>query len=218
MGEFMEQQVRASFEDPLSLISRAATKLNSLWLVATYPFASVGSGLSAHYSSELRRSVAPFISIGNSVIIGRDAWLNIPNDSNSDGPRLVLGDGCDIGRRCGIAAKNRVHIERNVIFAPSSLVMDHNHAYQSPDVPIKHQGLTDGGTIRIEEGSWIGFGAAVVCSSGELVIGKHSVIGANALVTRSIPPYSVVSGNPGRVVKQLDPATEQWVIGSAESR
>jgi acetyltransferase-like isoleucine patch superfamily enzyme len=92
--------------------------------------------------------------------------------------------------------------------------MDHNHAYQDVTLPILHQGVTGGGTIRIEEGTWIGFGAAIVCSEGELVIGKHSVIGSNCVVTRSIPPYSIVMGNPARIVKQFDPLKETWELGA----
>jgi acetyltransferase-like isoleucine patch superfamily enzyme len=69
--------------------------------------------------------------------------------------------------------------------------------------------------IRIEEGCWIGYGAAIVCGKGELVIGSNSVIGANAVVSRSIPPNSVVTGNPARVVKQFDPVKGEWVLGSS---
>ncbi len=128
---------------------------------------------------------------------------------------IQLDEGCKVGRLCVISARNRIHFERNVVFAPSVLVMDHNHAFEDVNVPIKRQGITAGGTIRIEEGCWIGFGAAIVCGKGELVIGKNSVIGANAVVSRSIPPNSVVTGNPARVVKQFDQAKGEWVLGSS---
>ena len=93
------------------------------------------------------------------------------------------------------------------------LLTDHNHAFEDVTVPIGLQGITEGGTIRIEEGCWVGFGVAVVCSQGELVIGKHSVIGANSLINRSVPPYSIVSGNPARIVKQFDPEKGTWELG-----
>ena len=72
---------------------------------------------------------------------------------------------------------------------------------------------SQGGTIRIEDECWIGFGTVIVCEQGELVIGRHSVVGANSLVTRSIPPYSVVSGDPARIVKQYDFSQGKWVLG-----
>ena len=97
--------------------------------------------------------------------------------------------------------------------AGCSFITDHNHAFEDVTVPTALQGITEGGTIRIEEECWIGFGVTIVCGQGELVIGKHSVIGANSLVTRSIPPYSVVSGNPARIVKQFDPSKRDLADG-----
>jgi len=126
----------------------------------------------------------------------------------------LLEDGCQIGRRCFICAQNRVQIGKNTVFAPSALVMDHDHAFDDLDIAINDQGTKEGGKIRIEEGCWVGFDAAIVCSKGELVIGRNSVIGANSVVTRSIPPYSIVTGNPARIVKQFDPTQEKWAIGN----
>jgi acetyltransferase-like isoleucine patch superfamily enzyme len=201
-------------KDPLSLVSRILSRLYTLWLVWTYPFVSVGKNFWAHYSCDLRRPVASHIKIGNSVALDRDVWLNIPAAApGGNNPVIVIEDGCKVGRRCMISAKNSVHIERNVIFSPSVLVMDHNHAFEDVTVPILAQGVTKGGAIRINEGCWIGYGVAIVCGHGELVIGKNSVIGANSVVTRSVPPGSVVTGNPARVVKRFDPSKGEWVLG-----
>jgi acetyltransferase-like isoleucine patch superfamily enzyme len=56
-----------------------------------------------------------------------------------------------------------------------------------------------------------------VCTRGELVLGRNCVVGANALVTQSFPPYSVIFGNPARVIKQFDPARNKWVLGCVQS-
>jgi|SRR5579872_514672 len=207
----MKPKHRQVSEDPLSWVPRTINKLHSLWMVWTYPFYSVGEGFWAHYSCELRRSMAPYVAIGSQVIVERDVWLNIPFLPEKIDPILILGDGCNIGRRCMISAQNRIEIGRNVLMAPTALLMDHNHAYENVNVPIVDQGNTTGGRIRIEEGCWIGYGASVVCSDGELIVGKNSVIGANTTVTRSVPPYSVVVGNPARVVRRFDPSKGQWI-------
>jgi acetyltransferase-like isoleucine patch superfamily enzyme len=141
-------------------------------------------------------------------------WVNIAITPTTNAPLVILEDGCKIAPRSVISAKNRVSIGRGTILAQSVLVMDHNHAFEDVTVPIGEQGTTEGGTIRIEPGCWIGFGAAIICSQGELVIGRNSVVGANALVTHSVPAFSVVTGNPARVVKHYDPEKKKWVLGS----
>jgi acetyltransferase-like isoleucine patch superfamily enzyme len=202
-------------DDPLSWIPRILTKLHSFWVSATYPFAAVGRNLSVHYTCELKRSVAHRLRLGESVYIAKDAWLNVTMASVGQTPAIILDDRCVVARRSMISAKNCIHLEQDVILSASVLIMDHAHAYEDVSLPIEQQGVTEGGTIRIEQGCWIGHGAAIVCNGGELVIGKNSVIAANALVTRRVPPYSVVSGNPGRVLKQYDPVQKKWVLGSA---
>ena len=213
----MKSLGQTSLGDPISLIARIISRLYTLWLLWTFPFASVGDDFWAHYSCDLRRPMVSHMKFGRSVWLDRDVWLNIPVTPDSDEPIILLDDGCKIGRRCMVSAKNRVHIGRDVIFGPSVLVTDHLHAFENVTVPITFQGITDGGTIRIEEGCWIGSGAAVVCSRGELVVGRNSVVGANSVVTRNVPPYSVVVGNPARVVKQFDPEKGVWVLGSVGS-
>jgi acetyltransferase-like isoleucine patch superfamily enzyme len=92
--------------------------------------------------------------------------------------------------------------------------MDHNHAYEDVELPIRLQPATPGGRIRIEQGCWIGQGAAIVCDKGELVLGRNCVVAANALITRSFPPNSVIVGNPARLGRQYDPVMQSWNGGS----
>ena len=192
------------YEDPLKLFPRAITKLFSLWVTATYPFALIGEKLSIHPTCLLSRRISPRMRIGNSVIIRNHAWFNVLPEATG-GVNIRIEDGCVVNAQCVISAKNSIHIERNVMISACSLIMDHNHSYENVTRPIQGQGPTPGGIIRIEQGCWIGHGAAIVCNQGELVLGRNCVVAANALVTRSFPPYSVIVGNPARVAKQFDP-------------
>jgi len=202
------------FEDPLNFFSHAFTKLYSLWLQATYPFASVGSNLSIHPTIVLSRRVAPGIKLGSFVIIRNYAWLNTVDRSESDGGiKIIIDDHCVINAQAVVSAKNNIHLERDVMVSACALIMDHNHAYEDIAKPIQAQGSTPGGTIRIEQGCWIGHGAAIVCGQGDLVIGRNSVVAANALVTRSFPPYSVIVGNPARLARKFDTVKGIWVGG-----
>ena len=157
--------------------------------------------------------MAPAIRLGNSVIIRNHAWISAFDLSGPDDIKIVIDDNCVINAQCMISAKNNIHIESEVMVSACSLIMDHNHAYEDINLPIQAQGVTPGGTIRIEQGCWIGHGAAIVCGQGELVVGRNSVVSANALVTRSFPPNSVIIGNPARLAKQFDPSKGTWTGG-----
>jgi acetyltransferase-like isoleucine patch superfamily enzyme len=207
----------ARFEDPFEFSVRAMTKLYSLWVSAVYPFASIGRNVSIHYTSWLSRRIAFRIKLGNSVIIRKHTWFNIIPEATGE-PNLVIDDGCVIGAQSVISVKNHIHLEKDVILSSSALIMDHNHAFEDVTRAISDQGTTEGGRIRIGQGTWIGHGAAIVCSRGELDLGPNCVVAANAVVARSFPAYSLISGNPARVVKRFDPVKRAWVKGSYRSR
>jgi acetyltransferase-like isoleucine patch superfamily enzyme len=204
--------------DPLRLLAKGLTKLYSIWVSFTYPFASKGHDLSLHYSCDLLRSRAHRIKLGNAVQIRKDAVINVAAlPEQNEEPIIVLDDDICIGARSLVSAQNGIHIERDVIIAQSVLIMDHGYAVQVGTPPTSKTGGPAGGRIRIGEGTWIGQRAAIVCTQGDVVLGRNCVVAANAVVTRSFPPYSVLFGNPARVIKQFDLAKKAWVLGSAQS-
>jgi acetyltransferase-like isoleucine patch superfamily enzyme len=200
------------FEDPLTLLLRRKRKLYTVWIRNTYPFASVGSNLSIECPCQLNRASACRIRLGNSVSIRKDTSLYIVPD-DAEGAKLIINDNCVIGPRSTLSVKNSVHLGPNVITGSSVLIQDHGQAYGDTHLPIRDQGVTRGGRIRIEEGCWIGKGAAIVCDEGELIIGRNSVIGANSVVTKSFPAYSVIIGNPGRLARHVDQANAAGIGG-----
>jgi acetyltransferase-like isoleucine patch superfamily enzyme len=204
---------RPPCEDPLQLLPRGLTKMYSLWVSLLYPFASIGRDVTFHFTSRVSRQRAPRISLGNSVSLQEYAWLNVATDDPTGEPTIFIDDNCIIAIGSILSAKNRIHLERDVNVAQQVLIMDHNHAYEDIEVPIIKQGVTEGGRIRIGEGSWIGHGAAIICSRGELTIGRHCVVAANSVVTRSIPDYSVVFGMPATIIRQYDPERGAWRMG-----
>jgi acetyltransferase-like isoleucine patch superfamily enzyme len=201
------------FEDPLSVVSKGLTKLHSLWVSRTYPFASIGRDVSFHFTTKVSRQRATRISLGNSVKLLDHVWLNVASGDPLGEPTIVIDDGCSIGYSTIVSGRNRVHLERDILIGQQVLIQDHSHAYEDIDVPIIKQGITEGGTIRIGEGSWIGRGAAIICSRGELTIGRHCIVSANSVVMRSMPDYSVAFGMPATVIRQYDPEMRTWRMG-----
>lgn len=201
------------FADPLELLPRGLTKLYSIWVSRTYPFASIGRSVSFHFTSQVDRQRATRIRLGNSVSLRKDAWLNVATEDPDGDPTIILEDNCHIGYGSIISARNRIYLEQNVLVGQSVLMVDHNHGYEDVTAPVIDQGITEGGKIRIGQGTWIGHGAAIVCPRGELTIGRNCVVAVNSVVMQSIPDYSVVVGIPARVIRQYDPEKRAWRIG-----
>jgi acetyltransferase-like isoleucine patch superfamily enzyme len=212
------QKHRPWLKDPLELLPRGLTKLYSIWVTLTYPFASKGRDVSFHFTSQLDRRRAVRVSLGNGVSLRKDAWLNVATEDPTGEPVIVIDDNCHIGYGSIISAKNLIHLESDVLVGQQVIIVDHNHGYEDITIPVVKQGITEGGRIRIGQGSWIGRGAAIICPKGELTIGRNCVIAVNSVVTRSIPDYSVVVGMPARIIRQYDPETQTWRIGSNEGR
>jgi acetyltransferase-like isoleucine patch superfamily enzyme len=204
------------FHDPLWMIPRTLTWFYSAWIRMIYPFASLGHNVSIHYTCDVRNPAR--MRIGNFVTVHKDAWIHaqLPDPRPVD-PALIIEDNCFIGRRTHISARNCVHIETGVMLASSVFVGDNDHEFSDISTPIRYQGMTEGGRIRIGQGSWIGQNAVILCEKGELNLGRNCVVAANSVVTRSAPAYSVLSGNPARIVKHYDPSVGAWMLGTGSS-
>ena len=118
---------------------------------------------------------------------------------------VIIGNETRIGM--GNVLIGPVKIGNNVIFAQNIVMSGLNHSYEDISLPISRQKETTA-LITIEDECWIG--ANVVITAGTSV-GKHSVVAAGTVLTKSIPPYSVAVGNPGKVIKQYDFEKKQWV-------
>lgn len=118
---------------------------------------------------------------------------------------VFIGDGTLIGMSNVIIGP--VNIGNNVIFAQNIVASGLNHEYRDIDVPISLQ-KTIVIPITVEDDCWIAANAVITAG---VTIGKHSVVAAGAVVTKSIPPYSVAAGNPAKVIKKYDFATNEWI-------
>lgn len=146
---------------------------------------------------------------GKNVVIQKDCWLNIAFNHPTPGPMIIIEEGTNIGRRCTLSAAHKIHIGRFVLLAPNVFIADTHHEYQNVDKPIMHQGITTySDQICVGDETWIGINAVIM---GNVTIGKHCVIGANAVVTKDIPDYCVAVGNPAKIIKVFNAKTRQWV-------
>lgn len=166
-------------------------------------------GRNCHVAEGWKFSGAEGVSIGDGVSMQKEACLSLPLDNFVGVPRIVIGNGCDIGRRLSVAAANKVVIADNVIIADNVYITDCSHRYDMVGVPIMQQGFS-----QTENSVIIGRGTCLennVVVSGNVKVGRGCVITANSVVTQDIPPYCVAAGNPARVIKAFDYKKKKWL-------
>jgi len=116
----------------------------------------------------------------------------------SYGKNTYLGDHVFINYMCTILDNNEVRIGTHVMIGPAVQIYTAAHDLQAE---TRNQGWEVAKPIEIEDNVWIGGGAILLPG---VRIGKNSVVGAGAVVTRSVPANTVVAGNPARVIRNID--------------
>lgn len=149
------------------------------------------------------------VFLGKNVCIGSNTFLNTVTfyKGTHYNPVIKIGEGTSIGKYCTLSSINRVEIGKHVLFAGQVHITDHSHGYEDINRPITPQKLITKGPVEIEDDCWLGYGCEIL--SG-VHIGKHCVVAARAVVTKDVPAYSIVAGNPARIVKQYNFDTKQW--------
>ena len=120
---------------------------------------------------------------------------------------ISIGDNCAIEQNIHITSMgSNLIIGDNVTIAANTFITNINHEYQNITKSVMDQGHILNDTI-IGEGCFLGYGVAIQAGT---ILGKHCVVGTNAVVKGEFPDYCVIVGCPGRVVKQYNLETKRW--------
>jgi len=141
-----------------------------------------------------------YIEIGEDTLIGPGVSLSagmVPGQECITSPVVKIGDRCLIGKGSGIVGHFSITIGNDVWTGHHVYITDQNHGYENIDQPISQQSQPERAVVIGDE-SWLGYGTVVLPG---VTIGKHVVVGANSVVTKDIPDYSVAVGVPARVVR-----------------
>jgi acetyltransferase-like isoleucine patch superfamily enzyme len=136
------------------------------------------------------------LEIGANTLLEPGVWLTAPGDA-----RIRIGAGSFLNIGVMVAAVELVEIGDYVMLANGCFVSDANHRFDDPSRPVPWQGFTSKGPTRIGDNVWCG--ANVVVTSG-VTVGERSVVGANSVVTRDLPPFSIAGGVPAKVIGRVE--------------
>ncbi len=148
-----------------------------------------------------------YIKVGRNVRFSDDLELYVVPAIDGIKPQLIIGNEVHFGKMDRIGCANKIIIGNNVLFAPHVHISDRDHNFQDINVPINRQTISSKGSVIIGDETWLGFNCQVM--SG-VTIGRHCVIAAGAVVVKDVPDYTVVGGNPAKILKKYNVVTKKW--------
>lgn len=158
------------------------------------------------------------IEIGRNSYVMHGAVLHVYNFRDLPHAGIRIGEQSLIGEYCVLRGQGGVEIGDRVYLSPMVQVVAVNHVFGDADTPFVDQGITAEG-IRIEDDVWIGSGAVI---TDGVTVGRGSVVAAGAVVTRDVPPRTIVAGVPAKAIRDAGEvsaaASAREVFGSAGRR
>jgi acetyltransferase-like isoleucine patch superfamily enzyme len=181
--------------------------------------AAIESGVRLRYASHIKLGHGAYIDQGaylhacpNGIEIGREtivmhgAVLHVYNFRGLPHSGIKIGQNSLIGEYCVIRGQGGVEIGNRVYTSPFTQIIAVNHVFDDPHRPFVDQGITAQGIV-IEDDVWLGAGAII---TDGVRVGRGSVVAAGAVVTKDVPPHTVVAGVPAKPVKKIEgPADER---------
>ncbi|HST12900.1 MAG TPA: acyltransferase [Terriglobales bacterium] len=155
-----------------------------------------------------------------SIMIGDDVrisgTLGIVSGRTFDRPVLTIGDRVFLGHDVEISCNREIVIEDDVMIAGCCRIADNDG--HSVDMEKRIAGhppdRSEIRPVRICRGAWIGFRSFILKG---VTVGEGAVVGANSVVTRDVPPHTVVAGSPARVLTEI-PESSVLLEFSAQER
>jgi acetyltransferase-like isoleucine patch superfamily enzyme len=122
--------------------------------------------------------------------------------------KIIIGNNVTSTADLQIAAQSEITIEDDIMFASNIHINDALHGSENANEPYKYQKISRIAPILIKRGCWIGQNVVILPG---VTVGKYSIIGANSVVTKSVPDRCIAVGSPAKVMKRWDENANRWV-------
>lgn len=136
------------------------------------------------------------------------------HENQSFDSRIVLGNSVYIGDWVQLHAMGSITIGDGCVVSDFVYVSDTAHGMDPTKGPILKQPLVSRGPVKLGEHTFVGLGSSILPG---VTLGKHCIVGTRSVVTRSFPDYSVIAGSPARLIRTLNPETDE-LVNSGERR
>lgn len=154
--------------------------------------------------SIIRRRVRMDVFPYNEFALGKNSTIEDFSTVNNGVGHVHIGDRTRLGMSNVIIGP--INIGNDIMFAQNIVCSGLNHVYEDVNIPIADQPVSTS-LITIEDEVWIGANAVITAG---VTVGKHSVVAGGSVVTKDVPPYSIVGGNPAKLLKQYNKESGEW--------
>ncbi len=168
--------------------------MRRIYLLLYYYFlrwAPVSYHFGGKLSTKARRAVCSklFLEVGKNVNIERGVEFG-------SGKNIRIGDNSGLGINAVIPEGSI--IGKDVMMGPNCYIHARNHNFDRLDIPMREQGGTDSLPVIIDDDVWIGRDVTIMRGRH---ISKGTIVAANSVVTKDFPPYSIIGGNPAKLIR-----------------
>lgn len=190
----MANRIKNYRDTPFAVMTRQRLGMRAFWLFLYYFVASKlpgsplpGSGFGMWLRCLCVRHI--FKRVGRDVTVHSSV-------SFGSGVDVVIGDFSSLNATCSIS--NDTVIGNDVMMGPSVLVLSGSHDFTRTDISMREQGALPRRPVVIGDDVWIG--ARCILLPG-VKVGSHSIIGSGSVVTKNVPEWTIVGGNPARAIR-----------------
>lgn len=186
----------------INKLKKFRTKIYSLWM-SGLPFKKITT---ARFVNDIQIRYPERISIGSKTSFEAHSVISVWSDREGANPNaeIIFGEKCIIGEYNHITCTNGIFFGNNLLTGKWVTITDNNHGESKIDDlklnPVNRR-IYSKGSIHIGDNVWIGDKATILAN---VIIGDGAVVAANSVVTKNVPAYSIVAGNPAKVLKSFN--------------